>query len=300
MLNIIRYGVVSAAVICTLSGSACSDGTKPFVDPSGKDTTLSNLNDPYIPATGTATNTPVRKTAIASPMQYWISVPKGWPGKRTWPVVMTIAGAGRDYEANAKLFAAVRDNENYPFIIVSPVLLTNSGDGPVPRTQAGLDYPSSTWDLIDRVGRCAFDKAGVAAVIAEARNQYSGASRDFLTGFSGGGNPTWAIVLTQPELLRAAAPVASNFSGRCVTKETFTPVSVSNAPERVMLPIRTFFGENDDFRTLGIPQVEAATTLGRANGYTNFSLTLVPNFGHDPMPATVLSYFYSLLSPAER
>ena len=135
-----------------------------------------------------ATGTPAKK-AIASPMQYWISVPKGWPGKRTWPVVMTIAGAGRDYEANAKLFAAVRDNENYPFIIVSPVLLTNSGDGPVPRTQAGLDYPSSTWDLIDRVGRCAFDKAGVAAVIAEARNQYSGASRDFLTGFSGGGNP---------------------------------------------------------------------------------------------------------------
>lgn len=300
MLNIFKYSIASALAICTLGGSACSDGAQPFVDPSSKDTPLPNLNDPFIPPTGTASNVPVRKTAVASPMQYWVSVPKGWPGNRTWPVVMTITGAGRDYEANAKLFAKERDAKNYPFIIVSPVLLTNSGDGPVPRTQAGLDYPSSTWDLIETVGRCAFDRAGVAAVVAEARNLYAGASKDFLTGFSGGGNPTWAIVLTQPELLRAASPVAGNFSGRCVTKENFTPVSVSSAPERVMLPVRTFFGENDDFRTLGIPQMEAAQTLARANGYTNFALTMVPNIGHDPMPATVLAHFYSLLSPAER
>lgn len=301
MMLIVRHGLIAACIVATLSGAACGNNQpEPFIDPSGKDTTLTNLGEGYIPPTGQATSTPTRKTATSHGMQYWISVPKGWPGNRTWPVVMNISGASKDFEASAKLFAGARDANNFPYILVTPVLLTNAGDGAVPRTHPAYNYPAATWDYIDQVGRCDFDINGMAAVMSEVRSLYSGQSKAFLTGFSGGGNSTWAMVLLRPELLRAAAPVASNYGGRCITSETKTPGLISSAPERVLLPIRTFNGSTDDFLPFGTVQQQAAMDLARAHGYTNFSTTLVQGVGHDPMAVLVMNYFYSLLSASER
>lgn len=284
--------------MCGTSAAACSDRSGPFVNLQPLDTTRANPGEAFIPPVGTATTVPTRKTATGHPIQYWVSVPKGWPGNRTWPVVIAIAGSGRDYEAHGKLFSRVRDENNYPFIIVSPVVLTNSGDGAVPRTHPAFQYPSSTWDLIDRDGRCAFDLTGMAAIAAELRAQFAGQSKPLLTGFSGGGNTLWAVVLVKPELLRAAAPVATNYLGRCVTAEA--PAAISNAPERVQLPVRIFNGADDSFLPFGRVQQQVAMDLARSNGFTNVSTVTMPGIGHDPQAATVLAYFYSMLAATER
>ena len=300
MLKLVRYAVMSAVVIGALGGAACSKEAQPFVDPAGRDTVLTDPREQYIPPTGSATTSPTMKVTSARGMQYWISVPKGWPGTRTWPVVMALSGASKDFENHAKYFARLRDEANLPFIVVTPVLLTVSGDNALPRDHPAYNYPPATWDIIEREGRCMFDIGGMHDVMVEVRNKFAGQSKDFFTGFSGGGNPTWAMILLKPELMRAAAPVASNYGGRCVTSENLANLPISHAPERLLLPVRTFNGANDTFLQMGTAQQETAMNLARANGFTNFSTTVVPNVAHDPMPGLVMSYFYSLLSATER
>jgi poly(3-hydroxybutyrate) depolymerase len=299
-MSLVRSLAFGTAAICVVTAFACNRSPEPFIDASGKDTTLTDLREAYVAPTETATNAPVRKTATGHPIQYWVSVPKGWPGNRTWPVVINIGGSQKEFEADAHVYAKARDAHTYPFIVVTPVLLTNSGDGPVPRIHPAYQYPSSTWDLIDQVGRCDFDIKGMAAIMADIPNLYAGQSKAFLTGFSGGGHPAWAMILLKPEMLRAAAPVATNFSGRCVTKETSTPAVISSAPERISLPIRTFVGSDDQFQHFSKPQMQRAIDLATSNGYTNLASTLVPKRRHEPMADKVLSYFYSLLGTTER
>lgn len=249
---------------------------------------------------GSASQIPVRKTAAGHPIQYFISVPRGWPGNRKWPVVMTLAGAGKDWEGNAQSFAHYRDSLNLPFIIVTPVILTNGGDGAIPRDHPRYQYPSSTWDMLDSVGRCAFDMAGVEAVIADVQNIYSGDGKPFLTAFSGGGHQGWATVLLHPEWLRAAALVGTNFSGRCVSKETKVLQLISRAPQRVLLPVRNFNGADDSNIKNSAPQQLRAMGIARENGYATVSEETVRGVGHDPMPKIALSYFATLLRPDER
>lgn len=297
-----RFAVVAGVVLYVLATANCSSPA-PLEATNNKPVTDTITTDPnltYIPATGTASSVPARRTAAGYPIQYFISVPAGWPGKRAWPVVMDLPGSSKDWEPSAIQFGKVRDSNNYPFIVVTPVILTNGGDGPVSRTSPNYQYPSSVWDLIDQQGRCAFDLAGIQAIIADVRNLYAGQSKAFITGFSAGGNQAWAEVLLKPELLRAAALVGSNYSGRCVTTEVSTPMTISAAPERVLLPVRSFLGGSDPFFPIGSTQQAVAIALARANGYTNLATETVPGVSHEALPTNVFAYFYSLLNANER
>lgn len=298
----VRFGLVALSIVCAATAGACSDPASPLTSISKPLDTLTTLpiGGSYIPATGSATKVPTRKTAAGYPIQYYISVPQGWPGNRAWPVLINLTGSGKDWENAATLFARERDLQNLPFIVITPVILTNGSDGPVPRDHPAYQYPTNVWDLIDVQGRCAFDMAGIQAIIADARNLYAGQSKPFLTAFSAGGHEGWATVLLKPELIRAAALVATNYSGRCVTKETFTQQFISVATERVLLPIRNFNGANDSNLSVSFPQQNTAMGIARANGFTNITLETVPGLQHEPMPANVLSYFSGLLGAAER
>lgn len=265
----------------------------------GADTT--SARETFIVATGSATNVPSKRTAAGGhPVDYYISVPKGWPGKRAWPIVLTVSGSSKNFASSAEQFSQERDRRGDPFIIVTPILFTNSGDKAVPRDHPAYNYPPAVWDLVDKMGRCAFDLESMRAVLADVREHFAGDSKMFLTGFSGGGNTSWATVLLEPELFRGAAMVATNYGGRCVSQETTTPMRISTAPERVQLPIRTFNGEDDSFRPMGTKQQATAMEIARANGFANMSTEIVPKMGHDPMPKNVLSYFVSLLPANQR
>jgi hypothetical protein len=244
------------------------------------------------------------KTATTHPMQYYVSLPKNWSTARRWPVVVTIAGVGREWTDNHNAFVAVRDGSSYPFIIVTPLTITNTGSNA--RNLGGYFYSSDTWDRIERENRCKFDFDGIQAVIADVTKNYRGESKFFMTGFSGGGNTESAFTLLHPDWLRGAAPAAGNWGGRCVTGASESalddkvPHPISTAPERVALPFRAFNGTADGSNSFLLPQRDSLMALMRRSGYTNVSSQMVQNVGHDPMPGPVLSFFAATLAPNER
>src|SRR5262245_6255435 len=68
---------------------------------------------------------PILKTASRHPMQYYVSLPEGWTPTKQWAIVVMVTGGLKNFQYNAKLFAAAR--KKLPFIIVTPVNLTNGG-----------------------------------------------------------------------------------------------------------------------------------------------------------------------------
>lgn len=306
ILTNVRFGLWTVTCLLAIT-AACSSGSpvesaviKLPIDTTTTPTTPTDPNLTYIPATRTANQTPALHTAAGYPMQYWISVPAGWPGNRSWPIVINLPGASKDFSASADLFGKVRDDNHYPFIVITPVTLTNGGDVAVPRTSTFYSMPSSTWDLIDQQGRCVFDVTGLQAVIADVRNLYQGQPKAFLTAWSAGGHGAFALLFQKPEVMRAAALSGVNYLSRCITKEVFTPPVLTTAPERVLFPMRIFNGFNDPGQTILAPQQADAIAFARQLGFTNITTETVPVIGHDPMPSNVMAYFLGLLTAAEK
>src|SRR5437868_1322319 len=65
------------------------------------------------------------KTASSHPIQYYVSLPKGWNGERTWPIVMIIEAAEREFLKTLAVFEKARGDR--PFILVTPLVTTNGG-----------------------------------------------------------------------------------------------------------------------------------------------------------------------------
>ena len=65
------------------------------------------------------------KTAASHPMQYYVSLPKAWSGNRTWPVVMIIEAAEREFLRTLNVFEKARGDR--PLILVTPLVTTNGG-----------------------------------------------------------------------------------------------------------------------------------------------------------------------------
>ncbi|MBE3037288.1 MAG: hypothetical protein IMZ62_00515 [Chloroflexi bacterium] len=216
-------------------------------------------------------------------MQYYLSLPEGWNANRKWPIVVTIEGSGRNWLQNAKTFADAR--KQMPFIIISALVLTNSGRA----TPSRYSYPQSVWDSMadDPVDHFRFDHEGILAVVAEVAKEYSGKQKFFITGFSGGGHTVWSMVFGMPERLAGAALAAANYAGRGVDK-------VSKAPEREQLPVRGFQGNEDPGLATLTAAWQTAKQVADSHGYRNVSYVMVPGTKHSPMAEQVLAFFASL------
>src|SRR5438876_12374463 len=70
---------------------------------------------------------PQLKTASSHPIQYYLSLPEGWVAGKKWPVVVVIESADREFLQAATAFAQAR--EQRPFILVTPLVVTNGGAG---------------------------------------------------------------------------------------------------------------------------------------------------------------------------
>jgi len=229
-----------------------------------------------------------RLTATGHPMQYWISLPVCWHPGGSWPVVVALEAAEKEYQANAERFVAARGDR--PFIIVVPYIVTNGNQGL--RDPTIFPYTPETWATIDRVTGCRFDAEGLVQVLADVQRLYQGRERCYLTGFEAGTHLLWAYTFQHPEQLAAVAPVAGNYRGRCVTTEIFP----SHAA-RASLPIRGFTGSLDrDFGAGGrvYGQYLEAKAVAREHGFLTLSDEVVPGKDHGPLPAEVLAWFASL------
>src|SRR5262249_44208703 len=137
----------------------------------------------------------VLKTASHHLIQYYLSLPEGWTAAKKWPVVFAIEGGLKNFRNSAEVYAVAR--KHMPFIIVSPVILTDGG-GDNQRNLPEYHYAPEVWDQIEKTGICAFDQQGLDAIMTDLRQQYGAEDKYFITGHSAGAHLTWAMVLMHP------------------------------------------------------------------------------------------------------
>lgn len=235
-----------------------------------------------------ASEAPQLKTASTHPIQYYLSLPEGWTATKKWPVVVVIDSADREFLEAATAFAQARGSR--PFILVTPLVVTNGGAGF--RSVPTYHYSNEVWDQIQNSGQFKFDMDGITAIMQDVSRQYGGEDKFFITGLEAAGHTIWAVVFNHPEVVRAAALVCPNYLGRWVDEASF-----SKAPERVNLPIVNFVGTNDTVCAADKPihkQIDQAFAVAREHGYKNVGETLVKNKGHERLAAEMLDYFSSL------
>lgn len=237
-----------------------------------------------------ASEPPQLKTASTHPIQYYLSLPDGWSAGKKWPVVVVIDSAERDFLQAATAFAQARRQQ--PFIIVTPLVVTNGGAGA--RSVPTYHYSDQVWDRIQSSGPFTFDMDGITAIMQDVVKQYGGEDKYFITGLEAAGHTIYGVVFNHPEVLRGAAIVCPNYAGRWIDE-----AHMSSAAERTTLPVRHFIGTNDTLCAPGNPiymQMQKAIAVAEAHGYKNVSLTRVEGKGHERFADEVLAYFASLIT----
>ena len=232
---------------------------------------------------------PQLKTASTHPIQYYVSLPDGWTMARKWPVVVAIESADREFVEAAKAFAQA--DKNYPFIIVTPLVVTNGGSGY--RSVPAYQYSEQVWETIQNSGPFKFDMDGITAIMQDVVKQFGGDNKYFIAGLEAAGHTVWGILFNHPEAVRGAALVCPNYLARWVDE-----THISSAPERAALPIKNLVGTKDSVCVPGHPiymQMQKAITVAEAHGYKNVSLTRVEGKGHERLADDVLDYFSSLV-----
>ena len=231
---------------------------------------------------------PELKTASSHPIQYYLSLPDGWAAGKKYPVVVVIESANRDFLEATTAFAQARRQQ--PFIIVTPLVVTNGGTRY--REVPTYHYSDQVWTRIQNDGDFNFDMAGITAIMHDVVKQYGGEDKYFITGLEAGGHTVWGVLFGHPEAVRGAAIICPNYLGRWVDE-----AHISSDASRTSLPIRNFVGTNDELCSEGQPiytQMQKAISVAQAHGYKNVTLVRVEGKGHERLADEVLAYFSSL------
>lgn len=228
------------------------------------------------------------------PMRYHIALPVGWKSDRSWPTLVVIPDATRDFNANLARFVRARGNR--PYILVAPEVLSCGGT----RTPDRYSYSPAEWNSLQGGDDFAFEDTGLAAVLADVRKQWRGEPKAFLTGWEAGGHTVWAQAFRHPERWRGVAPVTPNYQRRGLDAHSF-----SRAPERGTLPIQPFrCGSPQGEIAAQIPQLEAQIELAirdaREHEFRPQATRVVAGADHGPLPEAVLAWCDSLRGGTER
>lgn len=252
----------------------------------------------YNSGTAKSNSTSGRLTGRTCPTLYYISLPIGWTPAKKWPIFMYNIRDGWDGAApndGPQIFAQKRGN--MPFIIVSvktkSIVGTTNG-----YPQDVLDYCSATSDQL-------FDEIAVIELFKQIKADYNGEDKFYWDGFSASGHAFWPLVMWRPEYIAAACCSACNYLGTggpdpADLGRGMTSKGVSNAPERINLPVKQYTGANDAVAEIGVTtgkgmwqQFMNAKATCEAHGYTNVSLDILPGVGHQIHFDAELAYFYA-------
>lgn len=231
------------------------------------------------------------------PTRYFISLPVGWTPAKKWPVFIFNIRAGfaqaPPYDG-PQIFAEKRGN--MPFIIVS-VKMKNKGTNESGYSRQVLDYCNATSDML-------FDEIAVVELFQQIKEDYNGEDKFYWDGFSASGHAFWALVMWRPEFIAAACGSACAYLGNGGPNPSdlgrgMTSKGVSNAPERINLPVKQYLGELDEYAKIYSPtwkgwtQFNNAKATCEAHGYTNVSYDILPGVGHQIHYDAELAYFYA-------
>ncbi len=214
----------------------------------------------------------------------FVSLPKGWKPGKSYPVLVSVDGAGANFKGNANAFKGGRGSRE--FITVAPHALScTNAINP-------SKFPAYTQALIDKWNgnRVAFDVPGLLAMLDFLHAHFGAEKKVAITGFSGGGNLCYGFLLRHPERVFCAAPACANFQPGLAQG--------AKTPKDGGPPVHVMTGEKDPHRHLthgktppGIEQqTDWAMKAFEENGFTNVTRTMLPGVGHSSLVRQVWDF----------
>jgi dienelactone hydrolase len=212
----------------------------------------------------------------------FLSVPKGWKKGGSYPVLVTVDGAGSNFLGSARTFAKARGGRK--FLVLAPCSFSNTNQ------LQPKKYPFYPPELLteNNSNRISFDLEGLERLLEVLAERYGGQKKIGITGFSGGGNLCYGMTIRHPDRILFSAPACANFSGMGLRD--------AGAVEDGGPPIHILTGANDPHRDFthrnkdspGIePQTDNAVATLERLGFKNFQRTMLPGVGHSNCAARV-------------
>ena len=215
-------------------------------------------------------NTPVAQRREIDPVSgraYWIYVPSNYTHSRSWPVIVTCHGTPPYDVANDHIREWKMLGEQNGCIIISPELTATDGifgDGPI---VGMLDDERFILSIISLLGyRYSIDRSNV-----------------MITGFSGGGFPTYWVGLRNPGVFSCVVARSCNFSEHNL--DGWYP------PEALGQSVMVYDTEHDPGAIQA--QTDAAIAYLGSKGFKVKS-KVIPGIGHARVPEVAMDFFRSL------
>lgn len=219
-------------------------------------------------------NTPVAERYQINPVTgrgFYLYVPSDYSHDRPWPLIVSCHGTP-PYDVAAHHIRELKMLcEKNGCIVVAPELLATDGiigDGPIIGMLANESHVLSLVSLM--CYRYNIDRANV-----------------MLTGFSGGGFPTYWIGLRHPEVFSTLVSRSGNFSEGNVAG-WFDPLAARG------LQVKVYHGENDPGAI--VSQSTAAVSYLRSIGL-EVQTEILPGRGHERVPEVAMRFFQKNLKP---
>jgi poly(3-hydroxybutyrate) depolymerase len=213
-------------------------------------------------------NTPAWQRRELDPVTgraFWIYVPSTYTHAKAYPVIITCHGTPPYDIAEHHIREWKMLGERYACIVVAPELIATDGligDGPI---VGMLDDERFILSIVSFLGyRYNIDRANL-----------------MITGFSGGGFPTYWVGLRHPDVFSEIVARSCNFSE--VNLDGWYPLEAAN--QRIMV----YYGEND-------PGAIAAQSRAAVAYLTNKGLPvkaeIIPGIGHERRPDVAMDFFW--------
>ena len=220
-------------------------------------------------------NTPVAQTYEIDPATgagFWLYVPSTYSHDNPVPVIVTCHGTPPYDVAEHHIREWKFLGEQNRCIIVAPKLIGTDGlfgDGPVVGMMASERRILSILSLLGY--RYNLDRANV-----------------MITGFSGGGFPTYWVGLRHPDLFSVAVSRNGNFSQGNI--EGWFP------PAAAEMDVMVYYGENDPATIIN--QSRNAIRFLTAAGF-NVKSAMIPGAGHERKPEIAMQFFRDHMNPPQ-
>lgn len=187
-------------------------------------------------------------SGTTEPVNFWLYLPPGYPGRERWPLILFLHGAGErgDDLDRVKIHGPPKRIEteeiSFPFVIVSP------------------QCPAEGWWSDDQ------QIERLDALLEEVADRYRiDPERLYVTGLSMGGYGTWALAARYPHRFAAIAPICGGGDPGMAERLAHLPVWVFHGARDPVVPLET--------------SQEMVDALRQAGGQVTF--TVYPEAGHD-------------------
>jgi poly(3-hydroxybutyrate) depolymerase len=228
--------------------------------------------------------TPVGKWYWTEPVtgsSYYIYVPLKYDHSKAAPVIISCHGTIPYDVSNSHIETWKGFGEKYGCIVICPDLVGTDG----------IFGDGSTGAMLE-------DERRILSILSSLSYKYNiDRANILLTGFSGGGFPTYFVGLRNPDVFTCIAPRNSNFNENNL--HGWYP------PEAKDLPIFVPWGSNDP----GTIQAQAQNAVSylRRHGFTRVRQKIIPGAGHERRPNLTMGFFRNLwktpnptIPPSER